>query len=592
MACSEQEISIRAIARIVYAHGGALNVPDFVEHLTKIDGYADAVRWWTETSLEKETKELSTDTFWYQCTKCLCGANRCTNESEARKIISCLKCSEDTEHVNIRLKARFKNGIKFEPAAAARKSPERRTLSPIEREKSFQEVFKTLDTEVDTSEITEMKKFEDAFASTSRRGVCSDKTRILLADGTAIARHFTIRNKHYPLILANDDLRKNIDEFGILKECDCNINTISTMKLKGSLGVGVSGNVFSMGETNGIRYAAKTQLEDRFVLDDGVLNGDQFCINLYIEYVRGNKIASIVKDDIVKNVCFFGVIFKSPIEYTDDTGRKRSPTFSVMLFLVMEKIPGGSAYSLFEKTESLLPRSAFGRMKVAKNIAYTVAKTLANIHKNGFVHGDIKNQNILLRRTISGFGAVSVETVAKTAVLCDFGLSSDKPVGTWMIMSPDYRAPEVHMIDDEHKIPWTSAVDIWGLGCSLLEILGNGHYFIDPICGMGSMYVGKKTPSARDYLDRIGMFFGPYKESDIKNPKYKDLVAKAYPRPSPLEAHYSSDEGANTPQIYAFIGLIKEMLKINPSERITAEKILEHSIFKDVQGSGKNTSYF
>src|SRR6185312_1260345 len=89
---------------------------------------------------------------------------------------------------------------------------------------------------------------------------------------------------------------------------------------------------------------------------------------------------------------------------------------------------------------------------------YQIARSLAYIHSLGVCHRDIKPQNLLLN------------SKTHDTKLCDFGsakmLVSGEPNVAY-ICSRYYRAPELVF----EATQYTTAIDVWLLGCVLAELL-------------------------------------------------------------------------------------------------------------------------
>lgn len=121
------------------------------------------------------------------------------------------------------------------------------------------------------------------------------------------------------------------------------------------------------------------------------------------------------------------------------------------LNLVVEYIDGLSL------AEHLSQYTAFPEKLVAE-ISRQVLCGLAYLHRNGVTHRDLKPANIL------------VDSNARVKI-CDFGVSRSDNVQTinpgqqHMVGTPWYIAPEMV----EYR-PYTTSVDIWSLGCTVLEL--------------------------------------------------------------------------------------------------------------------------
>lgn len=100
--------------------------------------------------------------------------------------------------------------------------------------------------------------------------------------------------------------------------------------------------------------------------------------------------------------------------------------------------------------------------KEAHDIFYQIVCGVYAIHSKGYMHRDLKSQNILIRRIaddiqvkVGDFGSAIYDSPERNNTL---------PVTTlW------YRSPEVLAADKTY----TKAIDIWALGCIYLELLNN-----------------------------------------------------------------------------------------------------------------------
>jgi mitogen-activated protein kinase 1/3 len=147
-----------------------------------------------------------------------------------------------------------------------------------------------------------------------------------------------------------------------------------------------------------------------------------------------------------------------------------------------------------------------------------------------------------------------------------------------------YRAPELILIQ-----PYSSAVDIWSLGCILAELLsmqeGNCPSYQDrkPIFPGGACYplsgdLDMKNDDRMDQLSAIFNVIGTPSGEDVlavgKAREYINTLKKS--TGMPLESLYpDADPDA--------IDLLQKMLRFNPKSRITAAEALEHQFFKGIR---------
>eukprot|EP00559_Dactyliosolen_fragilissimus_P007205 CAMPEP_0184864126 /NCGR_PEP_ID=MMETSP0580-20130426/13872_1 /TAXON_ID=1118495 /ORGANISM="Dactyliosolen fragilissimus" /LENGTH=733 /DNA_ID=CAMNT_0027362781 /DNA_START=223 /DNA_END=2421 /DNA_ORIENTATION=- len=234
---------------------------------------------------------------------------------------------------------------------------------------------------------------------------------------------------------------------------------------------------------------------------------------------------------------------------------------------------------------------------------YQMLTGLKYIHTSSVIHRDLKPANILLNEDCSlkicDFGLARIvnnEALAKGADENDGELNMTKSNDTVKIhglkrqltkhvVTRWYRAPELILIQ-----PYTSAVDIWSLGCILAELLSmqegsvpgyqdrvplfpGGSCF--PLSGEGSKV---KTNERLDQLNVIFEVIGMPSDEDLEsvgkaNEYVKSLKMKAE---KPLESIYpAADKEA--------LDLLKKMLQFNPKKRCTADEALEHKFLKGVR---------
>merc|ERR1740129_2283325 len=123
--------------------------------------------------------------------------------------------------------------------------------------------------------------------------------------------------------------------------------------------------------------------------------------------------------------------------------------------MVTEFMPNGTVHALLhQRKESLV-------FEQRHSLALQVSEGVAFLHGQSppFVHRDLKSMNVVL-------------DFALNCKLCDFGLTQSmekthisRRLGN-EIGSPRYMAPELF----DHRAKITEKVDIWALGCLVLEI--------------------------------------------------------------------------------------------------------------------------
>jgi calcium/calmodulin-dependent protein kinase I len=169
---------------------------------------------------------------------------------------------------------------------------------------------------------------------------------------------------------------------------------------------------------------------------------------------------------------------------------------------------------------------------VIKKIVWNLVDAVMYLHSLGIVHRDLKPENILLE---------DYEDLSKI-VLSDFGLSkfaTPREIMRLTCGTLSYVAPEVLRLNG-----YTKAVDFWSIGVIMYALLCGQLPFKDAQC------------------DNMGSGISKVLRSQLK---------------------FVPDEIWKTVSIEAPM-LLTEMLRPNPEERATGEKILEHKWFDEIRG--------
>ncbi|GLU11721.1 hypothetical protein SLE2022_284460 [Rubroshorea leprosula] len=176
---------------------------------------------------------------------------------------------------------------------------------------------------------------------------------------------------------------------------------------------------------------------------------------------------------------------------------------------------------------------------------YQLLRGLKYIHSANVLHRDLKPSNLLLNANCD-------------LKICDFGLArttSETDFMTEYVVTRWYRAPELLLNCSEY----TAAIDIWSVGCILMEIIRREPLF-----------------PGKDYVQQLALItelLGSPDDSDLgflrsdnarkyvkELPKLpKQPFARKFPDVSPVA-----------------IDLAEKMLVFDPSKRITVEEALNH----------------
>lgn len=176
---------------------------------------------------------------------------------------------------------------------------------------------------------------------------------------------------------------------------------------------------------------------------------------------------------------------------------------------------------------------------------YQLLRGLKYIHSANVLHRDLKPSNLLLSANCD-------------LKICDFGLArttSETDFMTEYVVTRWYRAPELLLNCSEY----TAAIDIWSVGCILMEIIARETLF-----------------PGKDYVQQLGLItqlLGSPEDSELgflRSDNARKYV-KQLPRfPKQPFAEKFLDVSP------VAIDLAEKMLVFDPSKRITVEEALNH----------------
>ncbi|KAL7276146.1 cyclin-dependent protein kinase [Rhizina undulata] len=206
-----------------------------------------------------------------------------------------------------------------------------------------------------------------------------------------------------------------------------------------------------------------------------------------------------------------------------------------------------------------------------KSILWQLLNGVSYLHQNWVLHRDLKPANIMV-------------TAAGEVKIGDLGLARLfwKPLqslytGDKVVVTIWYRAPEL-LLGSKH---YTAAIDLWAVGCIFAELLA-----LRPIFKGEEAKMEKKStvPFQKNQMQKIIDILGtPTTQrwpAVTQQPEYNQLATfKQYP--NNLENWYHQIGAKSTLGFQLLSGL----LQYDPTQRLTAQKALEHPYF--TEGSAK-----
>lgn len=222
------------------------------------------------------------------------------------------------------------------------------------------------------------------------------------------------------------------------------------------------------------------------------------------------------------------------------------------VFMVMEFMQMDLKDAIERSGQSPFPQSEL------KNMMYQILSAITHVHEKWYLHRDMKTSNILVHQS----GKIA---------LCDFGLArkyqTPLKAMTQMVITLWYRPPELLYGESVYG----PAVDMWSVGCIFGELLKKKALME----GQGEL----------DQINKIIDLVGAPTETNW--PDFQSLPnAKMFRWRSKGPATLSTTFPVNTftgGQTYLDpngFDLLRQLLTLDPNQRISGEEALKHPYFK------------
>lgn len=180
---------------------------------------------------------------------------------------------------------------------------------------------------------------------------------------------------------------------------------------------------------------------------------------------------------------------------------------------------------------------------------------LAYLHHRGVLHRDIKGSNILIDN--NGVVKIADFGLARTVDLSNpFAHYTNRVITLW------YRPPEILL----GATVYSDGVDVWGLGCLLVELFTKRAIFQtqDEIAQLNAVFDIMGTPTCETWPELESMpwyrLMMPSKDTPAKSNRFSELYSETLPT-------------------FNCLDLAGKMLSVNPKARISAQGALDHEYF-------------
>ncbi|KAH3685355.1 hypothetical protein WICPIJ_003707 [Wickerhamomyces pijperi] len=230
--------------------------------------------------------------------------------------------------------------------------------------------------------------------------------------------------------------------------------------------------------------------------------------------------------------------------------------------------------------------------KDLKSVLRQLLQAIDHIHKSGFVHRDIKADNILLTPISdyfsAEFGSTSPDLISmedKYALkLADYGVSKRTteapPADPYLVGTRPYMAPEILLLDSDHGAP----VDIWSFCCVVYELITGSKLFANcwgskdmvkhMVKKLGTPYDMRQKQAPLGHVPAFGYWHKAKRLMRTSGIKIRKQIYVVSLKPMFKDCYLCGHE-----DFEPLLDVLRASLRWNPAERATAEHLLNMPYF-------------
>ncbi|KAF1794983.1 Protein kinase, ATP binding site [Phytophthora cactorum] len=199
-----------------------------------------------------------------------------------------------------------------------------------------------------------------------------------------------------------------------------------------------------------------------------------------------------------------------------------------------------------------------------RQMAVHLCGALAFLHDQGLIHADVKPENVVRSSAEAPVGSSTSQTPCSSPVKLLVAYAEEQTSGGFDVQTVTYRAPEVAA-----GLLLCSAMDMWSLGCLLLECVSGKPLFTLP--ALDASVQERSDVSTFENDDLLEQIEGVV-TNGVSLVQQKTGSHRKQTSSTSLKARLE----AAAPGNHQFQDFIYSLLDVNPATRVTAKQALFH----------------